>query len=99
MLLPDLAIWHDVIGSIEIELIDFLAKHKLVDVDGALTLDRDCFKLLRFDLQIFAFADLVALDDVSGLDLAANGDCVRSAVLGNVGPLLCMALASSLGCF
>ena len=31
--------------------------------------------------------------------LAANGDCVRSAVLGNVGPLLCMALASSLGCF
>jgi hypothetical protein len=49
----------------------FLARHELVDVDRALALDRDRFKLFGLDLEIFALADLVALDDVGRLHLVA----------------------------
>jgi hypothetical protein len=41
------------------------ARHKLVDVDRALALDRDSFEFLRVELDIIPLADLVALDDVS----------------------------------
>ena len=71
-LLPDLAIRHDVIGIVEIELVDLLARHELVDLDRALALDRDRFQLFRLELEVLALADLVALDDVGRLDLVAG---------------------------
>ena len=63
-LLADVAVGHDVIRVVEIELVDFLFRHELVDLDDALALDRDRLELLGVELDILALADLVALDDV-----------------------------------
>ena len=38
--LPDLAVRRDVVGGVEIALIDLLARDERVDFDGVLTLDR-----------------------------------------------------------
>jgi hypothetical protein len=43
---------------------DFFLRHKLVDLDGALALNRDGLKLFGLNLDILAFADFVALDDL-----------------------------------
>jgi hypothetical protein len=40
--------------------------------EAVLALDGDCVKLFRIKLKVFALANLVALDDVSGLDFIAG---------------------------
>ena len=70
-LLPDFPVRHDEVGIVEVELVDLLARHELVDIDHPLALDRNRFELLRVELEILALADLVALDDVGGFDLVA----------------------------
>ena len=70
-LLTDLAIRRNVIGVVEVEFVYLVLRHELVDVDCALALDRDGFELFGIKLDVLALADLVALDDVGGLDLVA----------------------------
>src|SRR6478735_2785793 len=68
-----LAVGRDIVGMVEIALVDLVARHKALDVDGVVALDLDRFELLRLDLDIFALAQLVAasllvaLDDIAGL--------------------------------
>src|SRR5262249_23961337 len=60
-LLPNLAIGDDVVRTVQIEFVDLFLRHELVDFDRALARDGDCLKLLGVELDICAFADLVAL--------------------------------------
>ena len=53
--------------AVEVELVDFFARHELVDVDRAFALNRDGFELFRFDLEVLTLAHLIAFDDVGGL--------------------------------
>jgi hypothetical protein len=68
-----LAVGRDVIGMVEIALVDFVFGYKAVDVDGMVAFDLNRFELFLFDLDIFAFFQLiaagllVAFDDVPGL--------------------------------
>src|SRR6185436_10113667 len=71
-LLTDFTIRHDVIGIVDIELVDFVLGHELVDLNDAPALDLNGFKLFRLDLNVFALRDLITLDDVVVLDLAAR---------------------------
>ncbi len=67
-----LAVRRDVIGMVEIALVDLLARHEAVDVDRVVALDLHRLQLLRLDLDIFALGELVAatllvaFDDVAG---------------------------------
>jgi hypothetical protein len=56
-LLSNLPLRHDVVGAVEIDLVDFLARHELIDLDCAFACDRKGFKLFRRDLEVLAFAD------------------------------------------
>jgi hypothetical protein len=63
-LLSDLTVWHEVVRVIEIQLVDLVLRHELVDLDGTLALDRDGFQLFGVQLKVLALADLVPFDDV-----------------------------------
>src|SRR5690242_3021415 len=71
-LLTDFAIRHDVIRIAHIKLVDLLARDELVDIDDVFTFDGDRLELVRFDLDIFAFGDLVALHDLGIVDFIAG---------------------------
>src|SRR5262249_48707402 len=71
-LFADLAVGNEIVGTIEIQLVDFFLRHELVDLDCALALDGDRLKLFGLNLDILAFANLVALDDVGRIDLVAG---------------------------
>jgi len=86
-LLADFAVRHDVVWIVEVEFVDFFARHERVDVDGALALDRYGFELFRLDFQVFAFADFVPFDDVGALDLVA-GISINLAILDPIAGLL-----------
>jgi hypothetical protein len=60
-LLADLAIWRDVVGAVQVEFVDLVLGHELIDIDYALALDRDGFEFLGIKLDVIALADLVAL--------------------------------------
>jgi hypothetical protein len=53
-------------------LVDLLLGHELIDVDRALALDCDSFKLLGIKLDVVAFANLIALDNVCRIDLISG---------------------------
>ena len=74
------AIRHDVIRVVLIQFVNFFARHELIDFDGALTLNRDGFKLFWVELKIFALADLVSFDDVGGFNFV-TGLCIDLAIL------------------
>src|SRR5207253_3156803 len=65
----------DVIGAVEVALVDLVARYKTVDVDGVVALDLNRLQFFRLDLDILSLAHLiaaallVALDDVAGLDV------------------------------
>src|SRR5262249_16565401 len=86
-LLPNLAIGDDVVWTVQIEFVDLFFRHELVDFDRALALDGDCLKLLGVELDICAFADLVALDDLLRIDFLA-GLCIDLAILDAVSGIL-----------
>ena len=71
-LATDFAIRHDVIWGVEVKLVDFFLWYELVDLDCALALDRYGLKLLGTNLDVGAFANLVPLDDLFGIDLFAR---------------------------
>ena len=68
-LLAHFPVGHDVVRAVQIELVDFFLGHELVDLDRALALDGGGLELFRLDLDVFAFTDLVALDDVGRIHL------------------------------
>src|ERR1700722_5448057 len=74
-LLSNLAVRYDVIGTINVEVVDLVPGCELIDVDGARRLDVDCFEVRLCDFDIaFALADLVPFDDlVRGHDIAGLG--------------------------
>jgi hypothetical protein len=69
-LLTDLAIRDDVIWVIKVEVVDARLGNEFVDLDYPLAFQRDGVELFSFEFDVFALADLVALNDVVGLDLA-----------------------------
>ena len=71
-LLAHFAIRHDVVRTVEVQLVDLLLGDELINIDCPLALNRDCFQLFRRKLKVFALSDLVALDDVGGFDLIAG---------------------------
>ena len=71
-LLTDLSVRGNVIGVVQVDFVDLVLGHELVDVDRALALNRDGFELLGIKLDIVALADLVPFDDVCGIDLITS---------------------------
>jgi hypothetical protein len=63
-LLSDFAIWNDEVRVAQVEFVDFRLRDELLDVDDALTFNSAGIEFLRFKLDILAFGDLVAFDDV-----------------------------------
>jgi hypothetical protein len=68
-LLSNLAVGGDIVRAVQIQFIDFVLWHELIDVDCPLALDGDRFQFLGVELDVLALADLVPLDDVGRLDL------------------------------
>src|SRR5262249_29924924 len=77
----------DVIRSVEVEFVDLVFGRELLDLDDALTLDRDRLELLGIDLDVCVLANLVPLDDIVGVHVLA-GDRVDLALLDAVSGLL-----------
>src|SRR4029077_19294158 len=71
-LLTDFAIGHDVVGIVEVHLVYLFTGHKLVDLYRALALNCYGLKFLGLDVDILTLADLVALDDLSRIDLLSG---------------------------
>jgi hypothetical protein len=67
-LLTDFSVRSNVIGVIQIKFVDFVLGHELVNVDCALALDCDSFELLGVQFDVLPLTNLVALDDVCGID-------------------------------
>jgi hypothetical protein len=68
----DLAVGDKIIGTHEVEVINFAAGHELIDLDGAGGFERDVFQLVLGHLKILVCIDLVALDDVLTGDFLAR---------------------------
>ena len=81
--LTNFTVGGDVIRAIQVEFIDLVPGHELIDVDCALALDCDGFQFLGVDLDVLILADLVPLDDVGRLDLIP-GLRINPAVLDAV---------------
>jgi hypothetical protein len=64
-LLSDFAIWNDEVRVAQVEFVDFRLRDELLDVDDALTFNSAGIEFLRLKLDILAFGDLVAFDDVA----------------------------------
>jgi hypothetical protein len=62
----------EIVGRVEVGLVDLCARHEALNVDGVIALDLDGFQLLVLDQDVFALADLVALGLVLGLDRLAG---------------------------
>src|SRR3984885_1038933 len=69
---PDLPVRHDEIRIAHVQLIDFVLGDELVDFDGAPAFDGYRFQLFGLQLDVLPLADLVALDDIPGLDFLAG---------------------------
>ena len=69
---PTFPVRHDVIGIVEVEFVYLVLGYELIDIDDALALDRDCFQFLGRKLDVVTLRDLVAFDDVSGLEFLAG---------------------------
>jgi hypothetical protein len=54
------------------ELVDFLLRHELIDLEGARALDGDRLELLGLELDILALAHFVTLDDVGCVDVLVS---------------------------
>jgi hypothetical protein len=70
--LANLAVRRDVIRTNVVKLVDLVSWDKLVDVYSLCALQRYGFQLLIGDFDILSFADLVALNDMSGRDFLAR---------------------------
>src|SRR5262249_19785507 len=64
-LLSDFAIRNDKVWVAQIEFVDLRLRYELINFDDAFAVDGDGLKLLWFKLDVLAFCDLVAFDDVA----------------------------------
>ena len=79
-MLTDLSVRGNVIGIVQVQFVNLVLGHELVDVDRALALDRDSFEFLGIKFDVIALADLVPLDDIRRIDFVA-GFSINLAVL------------------
>jgi hypothetical protein len=70
-LLPDVAIWCDVVRVAKVKIVNLLTRNELFNVDGAFAFYRDSLKFVRFKLDILILGDFVAFDDIRLLDVLA----------------------------
>src|SRR5688572_24014322 len=63
-LLTDLTVRNDVIGVLQIELIDLVLGDELIDLNDALALYLNCLQFLRQHLDVVAFGNLIPFNDV-----------------------------------
>ncbi len=54
----DLVVGRDVIGFVEIDFVDLVARHEALDVDGVRALQRHLVELLVLDQHVVALLDL-----------------------------------------
>lgn len=80
------AVRGDVVRIVEVELVDFLFRHELVDIYRAGTFDRRGLKFLERQLDLFALLDFILFDDVGLLDFVP-GAFVHLAVADAVAGL------------
>ena len=62
----------EVVGRVEVKLVDLGARHEALDVDGVIALDLDGLELVVLEHDVLALGDLVALGLVLGLDRLAG---------------------------
>ena len=67
-LLPHFVVGHDVIGTVEITLVDLRTRHEAIDADHVTAFDGDRLKLLILDLKIDALGIFIAPALVFGAD-------------------------------
>jgi hypothetical protein len=70
---PTRSVGRDVIGRVEVELVDLRPGYEPLDVDRMVALELHRFQLVVLDGDVLALGDLVALDLVLGLDGIAAG--------------------------
>jgi hypothetical protein len=67
-----LAIGRNVIRIANIEFVDLCLRHELVDLDGAFAFNSHSLEFFARHVDIFAFSELIAFDDVGLLDVIAG---------------------------
>ena len=68
----DLAARGDVVGFVEVALVDFGLRHEAGDIDRVGAFDLDGFQLVLIDRDVVSFAELVAPALVFGINNAAG---------------------------
>jgi hypothetical protein len=71
-LLANFVIWGDVIRIADIEFIDLRLRHKLLNLNSSFAFNGHSFEFLGGHIDVFAFGDLVALNDVGLLHFIAG---------------------------
>jgi hypothetical protein len=67
-----LVIRRDVVGAVQISLVDLLTRNERIDLDGVVALDGDGVEFLVIDWDVSAFRILVAAALVRALDRLAR---------------------------
>ena len=70
--LPDLIVRGDVVGAVQITLVDLLARNERVDFDGVVALDRDGVEFVVVHRDVGVLGVLVAAALIVGLDRLAR---------------------------
>jgi hypothetical protein len=66
--LPGLIVGDDVIGAVQISLVDLLAWHERVDIDGVVALDRNGVELVVFERDVGVLSVLEAATFIGALN-------------------------------
>jgi hypothetical protein len=66
-LLSDFAIWNDEVWVAQVEFVDLRLRDEVINLDDAFAFNGDAIEFLWFKLNIVAFGDLLAFDDVGTL--------------------------------
>ena len=85
--LPGLVVGDDVIGAIQISLVDLLSGNERVDFDGVVALDRNGIEFVVFDRDVGVLGVLVAATLIGALNGLA-GDFVDQLLAQPVAGLL-----------
>jgi hypothetical protein len=86
-LLSDFPIRDDVVGAVQVQLVDLLLRHELVDLNRPPALYGDCLKLFGLDLDVLALAHLISLHDLGRIDFII-GLGIHLAVLDAIAGIL-----------
>lgn len=64
---------HDIVGLLEIARVDLVVIDELDEIDRALAFEFDGVELVIIERDVLVLLDLIALDDVCGINLANAG--------------------------